>query len=320
MKHTRLMRKLTRGDRAFSALINKAFNEAIENGSASLVNEDVDLEIAKVGNDIVVEDKDTDEVTKFSENPEDPNDLLMEPINEEKVVENEVAPMSKRPFSRRPSSRRTYSENLDEVPEVVNQVNPVEDTVPEIVVNVTEGVNDNDKSGTIPFSVRIKGGVASARMYSVAKAIKKAFSEGEAPATEEAIENIINEKINEIKNEIKEEVKTESRRRTRQYCTESEVANIVEEKLNEAKEEIKTLVKTESRRNVKRWMRSFSEEEAQVANTPEEVAEEVVEEVTEIVNDPEIDPAVNLETKAESRGFSSKSGSQISKFLNCKIV
>lgn len=298
MKYTRLMRKLSKGDKVFSTLLNKAFDEAVENGSASLVDDNNDLEIATVGNDIIVEDKDTEELTKFSENPEDPNDMVMEPVIEEEV-NNRTVPMSRR--------RRAFSEELDEVPPVVNKTNPLDDTVPEILVNVNEGVTDKDKSGTLPFSIRIKG-ATSPRMYSVAKAIKKAFSEDELPVNlSKEVETLINEKIEEVKNEIK----TESKRSGRAFS--DEVENIVNEKLEEVKNELKTELKTESRKNVKRWMKSFSE-------SPEELVE--VSELENIVNkenDPEIEPKVNLEEKSESRGFSNSKGSSISTFLNCKF-
>jgi len=298
MKHTRLMRKLSKGDKVFSTLLNKAFDEAIENGSASLVDDNNDLEIATVGNDIVVEDKDTEEVTKFSENPEDPNDMVMEPVIEEEVVNNRTIPMSRR--------RRAFSEELDEVPPVVNKKNPLDDTVPEIVVNVNEGVNDKNKSGTLPFSIRIKG-ATSPRMYSVVKAIKKAFSDEELPVNlSKEVEDIVNEKIEEVKNELK----TESKRSSRAFS--DDVENIINEKLEEVKNELKTELKTESRKNVKRWMKSFSE-------SPEEVEVPELENIVNKENDPEIEPKVNLEEKTESRGFSNSKRSSISSFLNCKF-
>lgn len=208
MKRTKLMSRLFSEDcdQQFKEKVLAAIDEAHENGESDIKCEDCDLHFADVDGDVIVEDQENDnEVTRFSENPEDENDLVMEAVDvdkeldenqemneaegaaaaaEEENPENDIESEDEKDLpeeseeNHEEEEEKEFSEGLDKSPSIEIHVlngpdgDHAEDIVEDFQCDVYNGIDDEEKSGTKEFSLRFKN-------FSMSKARKyvKLFSE-----------------------------------------------------------------------------------------------------------------------------------------------
>jgi len=152
--------------------------EAKENGSATLIDGENNLEFTAVDDStVLVNDNDTGEVTKVTENPEDEDDLELEKVESKSY---------NRRSSRR--SRRYYSSNEypDSLPDAEVEIpegedgDHIEDTVPEIEVSVDTGITDPEKAGMKTYSlrrIRLKGISDPVQAARILKNVHRAFAD-----------------------------------------------------------------------------------------------------------------------------------------------
>lgn len=209
MKRTKLMSRLfsENCDQQFKEKVLAAIDEAHENGESDIKCEDCDLHFADVDGDVIVEDQENDnEVTRFSENPEDENDLVMEAVDVDKELdetqemseaegaaeaaedenpENDIEKEDEEELPEEESEEeveveeeKEFSEGLEGSPSIEIHVlngpdgDHAEDIVEDFQCDVYNGIDDEEKSGTKEFSLRFKN-------FSLSKARKyvKLFSE-----------------------------------------------------------------------------------------------------------------------------------------------
>lgn len=168
----------------FKQTISDKVEEARENGKAELIEGEENLQFAAVEDGIVVEDQANDnEVTLIKENPDDPMDLQCEAVNmsddetpaqkeqyeegfkageqyeegkeAEKADESDKAPTSE--VSPETKEESETQPSVEVAPMNGKDGDRVEDTVPEVKVEVTTGINDAEKAGLRSFSFHFIG-------------------------------------------------------------------------------------------------------------------------------------------------------------------
>lgn len=172
----------------------EAIDEAKENGSATLETDGDLLQFADVDGDIIIEDQtdDINEVTRASENAEDPNDVILSAVE----IPEEGEP-SEEPTEAPTEETKVESNNLDDfkvdriegkngkdaenlqsitITRIPGKDGDADDIVEDLEITVDEGINDESKSGTDTYSLKFKN-------YSLnrAKVFAKIFSEMASP-------------------------------------------------------------------------------------------------------------------------------------------
>lgn len=138
---TKFMERLF-SDPEFQAEVNEKIDEALDKGSAEIVNGDENLQFADAGEgEVVVEDKGNDEVTLIK--GADTDDAVLESVDIEEKKE----------------SRRSFSSETQ--PDVAVPVvegkdgDHVSDTVPDVEVTADAAITDPEKADSKEFSKRL---------------------------------------------------------------------------------------------------------------------------------------------------------------------
>lgn len=175
------------------------YDSCVENGQATYNEDGEQLEFGLTEDgDVIVEDQaNGNEVTRISANPEDENDLVLSAVDVEDSVEDPKG--EEEAFC----GDRTYS--VDNLPSVEITRLPGEDgehadgeeILPNVDVNINTGIDDNDKSGTVQYSMKFKN-------YSEkgAKRLAKIFSEVVSPLDKIVSEANVDE---DVKVDVKED-------------------------------------------------------------------------------------------------------------------
>lgn len=247
MKRTNLMSKLFSDDTPdeFKKKVSDKIQEAKETGSAELIEEGEELQFASVEDSVIIEDKVADEVTKVEDNPEDENDLLLEKVDIEEDEDDE-------------DDEKDFSDSLEDVE--VEKVSgkdgtAISNTVPEVEITITEGVDDKERSGTGTgrnFSIKLRNYSAKETQEIISglrkfadtpKEEEKDLKSTDAEKTEE-VKKIEKTEVSEKPEEVKEIEKTKVESESEEIEAEAkelknEVAELVETEDKESAEKIK---------------------------------------------------------------------------------
>lgn len=254
MKRTNLMSKLFSDDTPdeFKKKVSDKIQEAKETGSAELIEEGEELQFASVDDSVIIEDRVADEVTKVEDNPEDEDDLLLEKVDIEEDEDDE----------------KDFSDSLKDVE--VEKVSgkdgtAISNTVPEVEITITEGVDDKEGSGTGTgrnFSIKLRN-YSAKETQEIISGLRK-FADTPKEEEEKDLKSTdaeITEKIEEIEKtedleKTEEEVeKTEGSEKPEEEVEKTKVESESEEIEAEAKElknEVAELVETEDKESAEK--------------------------------------------------------------------
>lgn len=240
MKRTNLMIKLFSDDTPdeFKKKVSDKVQEAKETGSAELIEEGEELQFASVDDSVIIEDKVADEVTKVEDNPEDENDLLLEKVDIEEDEDDE----------------KDFSDSLKDVE--IEKVSgkdgtAISNTVPEVEITITEGVDDKEDSGTGTgrnFSIKLRNYSAKETQEIIGGLRKFADTPKEEEKDLKSTDAEITEKIEEVEKTKGSEKPEEEVEKTK---VESESEEI-EAEAKELKNEVAELVETEDKESAEK--------------------------------------------------------------------
>lgn len=154
------------------------YDSCVKNGQATYNEDGEQLEFGLTEDgDVIVEDQaNGNEVTRISANPEDENDLVLSAVDVENSVEDPKGEEEAFCGDRAYSVDNLPSVEITRLPGEDGEHADGEEILPNVDVNINTGIDDNDKSGTVQYSMKFKN-------YSEkgAKRLAKIFSEVVSP-------------------------------------------------------------------------------------------------------------------------------------------